>query len=272
MPSLYSAWIPDFLPSPAFTPTDTALVEEAIATIEHDLGRSTGLTEREFHLLTFYINNSYNQQANLTSFATSIIHGRAQEAFSQADKDLIHCAAQQLYDHLSAQGKTCDDAAADEKRVIWADDRLNHGETDTQFSLKTTNRGPAESVLSRSSSMLAALESLTVIPNLRERNLSDLNSSEAARVTSSMRAHADRFSQGGAWTVASERGLQDPRFPVLPMYAECRLEDLPDAAADIDAEIEARLWHQAEASEFMVRNSGLLWRLKMKRNVLRLDD
>lgn len=50
--------------------------------------------------------------------------------------------------------------------------------------------------------------------------------------------------------------------------SSCTRMDLPDTIADIDAEIDLRLNHQAEASEYLIRNIGVLWRLKMKRNML----
>ncbi|UPL03843.1 hypothetical protein LCI18_014777 [Fusarium solani-melongenae] len=238
-----------------FTEADTALIEEVIAAIERDIARDSGLTEKEFRLLTFFMDNSDDRHALITDYALRTIGGRERDKYSQWDKDL---------------GKLPKDAFKSEQKMYVADKTLN-----PRYAKSTTN--PAPSVRTHSPSMLAALESLAKIPNvMASGGVSDLNSSDAGQIAAFMKAHPDHFKQPATSTVASppkERAPRrplppGPQFPQLPSYAQCRLEDLPDTIADIDPEIDLRLNHQAEASEYLIRNSGVLWRLKMKRNML----
>ncbi|EEU33906.1 uncharacterized protein NECHADRAFT_89040 [Fusarium vanettenii 77-13-4] len=253
-----------------FTDADTALIEEAVVAIERDIARDSGLTEAEFRLLTFFMDNSDDKHSLITDYALKIIGGRKRDKYSQWDKDLIHSAAKSLSDTLQAQGKLPKDASRSEQKIYVADETLN-----PRYAESTANA--ASSIVSHSPSMLATLESLANIPNIMgSGGLSDLNSYDAGRIAAFMKAHPDRFEQPAPLTVTGPPKERTPRgrlppgpqFPQLPSYAECRLEDLPDTIADIDAEIDLRLNHQAEISEYLIRNSGVLWRLKMKRNML----
>lgn len=253
-----------------FTEADTALIEDVVTAIERDIARDSGLTNREFRLLTFFMDNSDDKHALITDYALRIIDGRKRDKYSQWDKDLIHSAAESIFDALQAQGKLPQDASETEQKILVADVALN-----PEYAESTTN--PVPSVMSHSPSMLAALDSLANIPNvMTSAGLSDLNSSDADRIATFMKAHPDRFQQPAPSTLTSPSKGRAPRrplppgpqFPPLPSYAQCRLEDLPDTIADIDAEIDLRLNHHAKASEYLIRNSGVLWRLKMKRSML----
>ncbi|UPL02842.1 hypothetical protein LCI18_013776 [Fusarium solani-melongenae] len=58
----------------------------------------------------------------------------------------------------------------------------------------------------------------------------------------------------------------------MPGYVEISLNDMPDTLSALDSEINARLKAEADVSAFLVRNRALLWKLKMKRNLLRQGD
>ncbi|KAL2669822.1 hypothetical protein Neosp_015267 [[Neocosmospora] mangrovei] len=240
----------------SFTDADTALIEEAVVAIEGDIARDSGLTETEFRLLTFFMDNSDDKHSLITDYALKIIGGLNRDKYSQWDKDLIHSAAKS------------------EQKIYVAVETLN-----PRYAESTANA--ASSIVSHSPSMLATLESLDNIPNIMgSGGVSDLNSSDAGRIAAFMKAHPDRFEQPAPLPVAGPPKERTPRgrlppgpqFPQLPSYAACRLEDLPHTIADIDAEIDLRLNHQAEISEYLIRNSGVLWRLKMKRNMLQKKE
>ncbi|KAJ4324560.1 hypothetical protein N0V84_003839 [Fusarium piperis] len=257
-----------------FTEANVKSIQEVIVAIERDMARDSGLTERQFNLLNFFMENSGDRHSLIIEYALKVIDSRKPDKFSQWDKKLIHSATKSLSKTLGAQGKEPKDASKEEQEIYVFDEILNHEHAESTIN-------SASSIVSQSPSTLTGLKSLAGIPNIMDsRDISKLSHSDAGRISAFMKAHPERFEQPAPSAVTGppeertpvRRLPRGPKFPVLPSYAECRLEDLPNTITEIDAEIDLRLNHHAETSEYLIRNSGILWRLKMKRNMLQQDE
>lgn len=133
---------------------------------------------------------------------------------------------------MAVNGRAMKDATTAEKKIITANLKLNSGDTETQFSQTTTRPGPRPSAPASTTDTASLIASFNRVPGLPDR-VSEMNAEQRDRAHNFMRRHPRYFDM--------------PGFAELPSYEELRMEDLPNTVADLDAEIDARIQHQAAA-------------------------
>ncbi|KIL83930.1 hypothetical protein FAVG1_12836 [Fusarium avenaceum] len=235
------------------TPAEANVIRTAVRAIERDLAKEDqGLTNIQLPVLLFYTDNSDDRDGLLVRYATTIIDRRFSDCFTDEDKQLIEKAYSAVESRMAVDGRAMKDATTTEKKIITANLKLNSSDTETQLSQTTTRPSPQPSASTTDTASL--ISSLNRVAGLPDR-VSEMNAEQRDRAHNFMRRHPRYFDM--------------PGFPDLPSYEELRMEDLPNTVADLDAEIDARIQHQAAAQQFLIRNNGLLWMLKRKRNELR---
>ncbi|RMI98457.1 hypothetical protein CDV36_016101 [Fusarium kuroshium] len=240
---------------------DLKRIEQAANSIITTLGGQNGLTEEEALVLLFYCCNSSNPRENLAYFGSTITRERLH--YSTHDCEFITEAARLVEKDLGHEAMENGNMTRDEEDIIVAALKLQPS-TVSDITHHPASAAPTPSVISSTTpSMLAALDRVSGIQDILDKDKADLTPSEAAKVVSFMRSAPEKF--GG-------RFPRPGRMPEMPGYAEISLNDMPDTLTALDSEINARLKVEADVSAFLVRNRALLWKLKMKRNLLRQGD
>ncbi|KAJ4156173.1 hypothetical protein NW754_007797 [Fusarium falciforme] len=238
---------------------DLKRIEQAANSIITTLDGQNGLTDEEALVLLFYCRNSSNPRENLAYFGSTITRKRLH--YSTHDCEFIIEAARLIEKDLGHEAIENRDMTRDEEDIILAALKLRPS---TASDITHHPASVAPSVISSTTpSVLAALDRVSGIQGILDKDKADLTPSEAAKVVYFMRSVPEKF--GG-------RFPRPARMPEMPGYAEISLNDMPDTLSALDSEINARLKIEADVSAFLVRNRALLWKLKMKRNLLRQGD
>ncbi|KAM0414568.1 hypothetical protein ACHAPT_013584 [Fusarium lateritium] len=241
---------------------DIKLIQAAANSIVTTLDGQNGLTEEEAVVLLFYCCNSSNPCENLAYFGSTISRERIH--YSPHDCEFITEAARRIEEGLGHEAIESGDMTRDEEVTILTALQLRPSTAQSDMTPVAPSKAAAPSVASATTpSMLAALDRASGIQGILNKEKSELTPSEAAKVVSFMRSVPEKF--GG-------RFPRPARMPEMPGYAEIRLDDMPNTLSALDAEINTRLKVEADVSTFLVRNRALLWKLKMKRNLLRQGD
>ncbi|KAM0341207.1 hypothetical protein ACHAPU_010137 [Fusarium lateritium] len=241
------------------TASDVLLIHSAASIISHScVEQGYGLCEIEVEILLVHAQHTEDQYETLGAFAQEVCSkrtggdGDSDVRFTPADKRLLREYRVLIASKRRAAGCIGDAFLLGQKRLVV--DALADEDPSEVSTGGSTVTSLASSAHSRSS-----LSALLQLPGISDFITSGTLSNVHPATRNALANHVQRN--------PSRYGMYErlPELPTLPSFAEIGNASMPNTLEDVQREIDRGLEDETVVSLWLVRNRGLLWRLKMRK-------
>ncbi|OBS22886.1 hypothetical protein FPOA_09209 [Fusarium poae] len=219
------------------------------SSIKANLTKSPGLSRSEYDILIFVLGEEEEPYDELIRAALSVADSRRNR--TPSDDQIIKLAIDKIREEVRNHGE---EHLSDNERQV-----LRFATSQGANTTRSTAHSASSTLLSDVSKIFNSL-------NLGERSVDELDTHEQVQLAGLMHRRPDRFN------VIGDKFPLPPKMPELPSHTGITMADLPDTLELIEDAIERRCKAEEDVSLFLLRNRGLVARLRIKQAMIRRGE